>query len=228
VHFHWQNLNDGPRKKFQIHGRAWLGRMGVEWCLPSGRLSFGWSRDSERVSVHLCCLLFGLYLSFSRWKNCPDREIRLAYYGGAIWYSIWANPNEWNSKDPWWKSTHAIHLDDILLGRQRHTKETIETRDVLIPMPEGSYLASVEIVTAKWKRPRWFAHVKTCADVKIPKGIPFEGKGENSWDCGEDATYGMWTPAESVEDAIGKVVVSVLKDRKRYGIPSRIQAVAAV
>ncbi len=225
--YHWQNLKEGKRFGGLRHGRAWLGSLGVEWCLPTSHLSIGFERSDERVTLNVSCLLFAIYLSWSRYKACQRRECCLAIHDGSIWISLWANPHEWNSKDPWWRTQNTIHVVDKILGRRKHSKETIETRDVLIPMPEGSYPATIEMVRAKWKRPRWFATVATCADVKIPKGIPFEGKGESSWDCGEDATYGMWTPANSVEEAIGKVVASSLKDRTRYGTPSRIQPVAA-
>jgi hypothetical protein len=225
---HWQNLNDRNGKTgFPWHGRAWFGRFRVEWAIPAG-VSLAFKRDSEGLLLALCFGVFGLYFGWERWKNVPDREIRLAIHGGAIWASLWANPNEWNRSDPWYRQSHSFHFVDFMLGRHKHTEETIETRDVLIPMPEGSYPATVRMVRAKWKRSRWFGVNRTCADVKIEKGIPVEGKGENSWDCGEDATYGLWMPnVTSVEDAIGKVVASCLKDRKKYGTPSRLVAVQA-
>jgi hypothetical protein len=47
--------------------------------------------------------------------------------------------------------------------------------------------------------------------------VPFPGKGENSWDCGEDATHGYYGPAASIEDAVGNLVTSTLKRRRKYG-----------
>lgn len=225
---HWQNLNEKHGKTgFPWHGRAWFGPFHVEWCFPARFAHLSAGRSDERVNFGIACLLFAVWFGWDRFKRCERREFRVAFEDGAARFSLWHNPHDWNSRDPWWMQTYSFHFADFFMGRQKHTKETIETRDVLIPMPEGSYPATVEFVRAKWKRPRWFALVKTCADVKMDRGIPFEGKGENSWDCGEDAMNSMWTPAASIEDAIGKVVASVMKDRRRYGTPSRLQSVVA-
>lgn len=47
--------------------------------------------------------------------------------------------------------------------------------------------------------------------------IPVPGKGENSWDCGEDATYAFSCMADSVEDGIASLVRSILVRRRKYG-----------
>jgi hypothetical protein len=47
--------------------------------------------------------------------------------------------------------------------------------------------------------------------------IPFPGKGENSWDCGEDATHSMTCNATNEQEAVAKLVASVLNDRYRHG-----------
>jgi hypothetical protein len=227
---HWQNLNEKHGKTgFPWHGRAWFGEFHVEWKLPTRSVRLNFHRDDEGATVGIACLLFAFWFGWSRFSARDDRECQITVHHGCLWVALWRDPSGTSSRqnDPWWRHQHCFDFADFFLGRQTHSKETVETRDVLIPMPEGSYPATVEFVRAKWKRPRWFALVKTCADVKIPKGIPFEGKGDNSWDCGEDATFGMWTPAASIEEAIGKVVSSVLRDRNRYGTPSRLQDVVA-
>lgn len=75
----------------------------------------------------------------------------------------------------------------------------------------------MELFESTWKRARWFTHKNVRASVDIPAGIPHPGKGENSWDCGEDRTYGLTTKADTVEKAIAAVVESSLRDRRRYG-----------
>ena len=95
-------------------------------------------------------------------------------------------------------------------------------------MPEGAYKATVEMFWGIWKRPRWVAKKILRANVEIPSGIPKNGKGENSWDCGEDATFGITMPAKNVENAIGKTVESCLRDRKKYGTPGRLKPKLAV
>ena len=46
---------------------------------------------------------------------------------------------------------------------------------------------------------------------------PFEGKGENGWDCGEDGLYGCGSNGASIEHAIGTTVEKVLDTRRRRG-----------
>jgi hypothetical protein len=55
------------------------------------------------------------------------------------------------------------------------------------------------------------------ANLDIERGVPTPGKGENSWDCGQDATYGLTCPASTVEEALASLRASVMRDRERYG-----------
>ena len=88
---------------------------------------------------------------------------------------------------------------------------------MLIPMPEKSYEATIQLCEDTWKRPRWFAKTITRIDAKIPEGIPHEGKGENEWDSGGDRTYGMCCPAKDIFDGVGKIVADCLRTRVRHG-----------
>ena len=47
-------------------------------------------------------------------------------------------------------------------------------------------------------------------------GIPCPGKGESEWDCGDNNLQSLHCNAETVEEAIGHVVASVLRTRKRH------------
>jgi hypothetical protein len=47
--------------------------------------------------------------------------------------------------------------------------------------------------------------------------IPVPGKGENAWDMEDDAIHSMGCVANSVDDAIIKLLNSVNRDRVRYG-----------
>ena len=91
------------------------------------------------------------------------------------------------------------------------------TVPTVVPMPERAYPASVKLFESTWKRPRWFASRMVRAEVKIEKGIPFPGKGENSYDCGDDALFGLTCKADTVEQAIAETVESALRNRRRYG-----------
>lgn len=93
---------------------------------------------------------------------------------------------------------------------------------VLVRMPEGDYPAVWTRQRCRWQRPRWFAAAWVWRhSLDIPGGIPLAGKGENGWDCDDDATYGVTmaatdlpeTPAETAE----KFADRHLADRIRRG-----------
>lgn len=105
-----------------------------------------------------------------------------------------------------------------LLGKRMVEWEHIATMPVEIPMPERTYPATVELRNhVSWRSRTPFRKRRLrCANVEIPGGIGTPGKGENAWDCGDDAIFSMSCPAQTVEEAIGKVVESVLRDRLKY------------
>lgn len=149
-----------------------------------------------------------------------ERRIGIRIFGGALWWQCWDREAVHFGDDPWWMRGNW-HPLDTLLGRHEHRSEELQARDVQIPMPEGNYTATAKLERATWKRPRWpFAKTILRVSIDIPKGIPVPGKGENSWDCGPDATFGLTTPARTIEDGIGQLVASVLHDRKRRGAPA--------
>lgn len=80
-------------------------------------------------------------------------------------------------------------------------------------MPEGSYRATVTIERDSWTRARWFARRIERAHVDIHDPIPTPGKGENSWDCGDDALHSSTFPCGTVPAAVGKIVGDVLAKR---------------
>jgi hypothetical protein len=65
-------------------------------------------------------------------------------------------------------------------------------------------------------RKRWFTQVNYSAEVEPRTPIPYQGKGENSWDCGEDGLHSMMGPAQNLEEAIAATVRSVLGSRRKY------------
>jgi len=138
--------------------------------------------------------------------------------GWSFRWSLWTPHMSWSSKTPWYRRGSWYPLDTIF-GRVRHRVIRVieESESVDIPMPEGVYPAKIRILEEGWKRPRWFMEtkIKRChADMWVP--IPHMGKGENSWDCGEDGTYGLTCQATSITEAIGKIVADSLHTRKKY------------
>ena len=111
------------------------------------------------------------------------------------------------------------HPLDTFFGRTAHSEEVIGTTSTVIPMPEKAYPCTVIMKRETWKRPRlpWASYRHIRAHIECEDGVPHPGKGENSWDCDDDATFGLCCKADTVEEGIGKFVQSVLRDRRRYG-----------
>ena len=148
------------------------------------------------------------------------RRVGISVHSAAIWWDIWADDHEWRASDPKWMHG-SWHPLDTFFGRHQHKECTIEEREVSIPMPERGYPAKVRMAVETWERPRfpwWPMRTEIVrAHIDVPGGIGKPGKGENSWNLGDDAIYGMTCVARTVEDGVGKLVTSVLRDRQRYG-----------
>lgn len=153
-----------------------------------------------------------------RMVNLPDRrECRLSIHDWTIWLSPWSRWGEWRASDPWWVRGVSLNLKDVALGRTRYICDKIgDPFDVSIPMPEGNYRAVFQRQRQTWRRPRWFSITRESYDIDIPKGIPFAGKGENSWDCDDDGLFGMGAEG-TVDEAVAKVQESVERSRRKYG-----------
>ena len=230
-----------------LHGRCWwhIGEHGVinpEWVL--GRFRFGVSlrTDDEGVHIHFSLPVLGsLYLSLEGflligrlqpkeyqettyaalapgyWRS-KDRKFLFEVNDWTIRFKPWGPSMEWRSKDPWWVSGVHLNIPDFLFGHCKYSDRTMSTTPVVIGMPEKAYAGTVKMFESTWQRARWpWPRRMVRAEVDVPGGVPFPGKGENSWDCGEDATYSMTCPAKTVEEAIAAMVESTLRDRRRHG-----------
>jgi hypothetical protein len=237
---------DQPRR-FWSHGRVWLRRSGdwfhkrcgaleIEWSTPAGHngwgLTFG-GGDAGRdlgftfaipwlLSLHVTLDdVFPMYAFGTDFDRGHDRQISCYFYEWTFRWSIWVGSMaSWSRDYPWcrwWRQGH-VDFKDLALGKTAHElvvlKEGITLR---IPLPEGTYSAVAKIERRTWKRPRWFAMVRYYVAVDVPKGLPFAGKGENSWDCGDDGLFGYAVEGTSLEHAIAHGVESVLTSRRRYG-----------
>lgn len=138
------------------------------------------------------------------------REVSIRAHGGCIWVNFWTEPMD--------GKTLVLHWKDILIGKFKYSDRVLEERDILVPMPEKAYPAHAQLIEATWTYPRWFTQKIKRVKIDIPEGIPFEGKGENSYDCGRDATFGITTgECQSIAEGVGKLVGSVLYDRVKNG-----------
>lgn len=164
---------------------------------------------------YIVSLYFTFRLPFYRFKK--ENNISLSIHDNSIWWELWVPWGEWHSKTPKWRHG-CFHVDDFLLGKSKYSDEIIEEREVEVPMPEGTYRANATLKKCTWTRKR--GRPKSIMRVEInmiEAGIPFEGKGENSWDCGPDATHGITTAARTIAEGVGNLVGSVLRNRVKNG-----------
>ena len=140
----------------------------------------------------------------------------ISVHDSALWWTFLKSDWGWSREMPKWMSG-SFHFDDFFLGRTKYQKEVLEVKDVQIPMPEGLYPAKATMEKCIWKRPLWFAKKRFYVSLDIPRGIPHQGKGENSWDCGEDGLFGCSSEGRSYEKAIAKAVEISLTSRRKYG-----------
>lgn len=116
-----------------------------------------------------------------------------------------------------------------VFGLSRLTTTEGESGMTKVPTPEGEYPAAwVEVISEsrylgplgkvrdRIMGPNRHRYIK----LEVPGGIPVEGKGENSWDCGMDGIFG--TSGKTVAEAVGNCARSVLRYRERYGGPHNL------
>ncbi len=69
------------------------------------------------------------------------REIRIAFHDKCVRWSLWMNPDEQRSDEPWYRRG-SFDFADALLGKERVTKEVVKGPErIAIPMYEGVYAA---------------------------------------------------------------------------------------
>jgi len=220
----WQNLNESKRKL--LWGRGWWGRWRLEVVCPKKTAVFYVQLDGTKgeISAAAWLLWFQIYLSFSmRLQHISgSRQVCIAFHDRGVWWSFWLDPmGGWSSSTPRWRQG-CFHPIDFLLGREKCEVEKVAQGEVIIPMPEGCYLARCTKEIRIWKRPRWPKVRRNVSyDLHIPGGIPHAGKGTESYNCGDDGLCGI--SGSTREQAVGNAVASVLRDRRRYGEASTMR-----
>ena len=166
---------------------------------------------------------------------------------------LWNSCDAWSRdsiKDwPWrthgWSFTY--NWLDALVGRTRYESEPGTWHDATLTMDGREIPMRVHLYRCRWRRDRWYSRVMAHAwgqwvyragisvaghdhddpertrweNVKPPG---FAGKGENSWDCGDNATYAMTVAVRAtpytVADLVAMYEADVLRSRAKYGMPS--------
>lgn len=220
------------------HGFGWgfqLGRNGGEsdlgLSLYAGRVASvwlrlrapwtKWARVSEAADP-------------KNWYYARHTGLRVHPHEGCLLAWEWdAYDGRSSRDDPWWRSWSLRWAD--ILGRTKAETIDGETGTTVVPLPEGAYPAVWKREDCVWRYERFPGSLldaingpkrHTSYTLDIPGGIPVEGKGENSWDCGMDGLFGV--NGATVEDAVANAVRSVLRDRQRYGGPHNLTRPTAV
>lgn len=203
---------------YRFYYRCWLHltqrqSIDLDLNLFDKNTTFGLSvgRGNSSIKFHIAIpLLISFWIKFGGvlWFG-EKRELGISAHNGSIWFNLWVDPMDGRYR--------VWHVSQWIFGKSVYSEEIIETRDIVIPMPEKFYPAKATLLKSTWSFPRWFNESIKRVKIDVPEGIPHEGKGENSYDCGKDATFGMTCNASSIPEGVGKLVGSVLNDRVRYG-----------
>ncbi len=233
--WHWQNLKEDSPKAW-LHGSGWLNdrrsrfRLGLEWLLPSPftHASIEFGDGDYQITASLACPLFAGWIhvqgirAFDRFHlfsgySGTMRKIGLSFYSWSLSWTLWADPSGWSPTKPRWRDGW-FDLPDFLLGKATHTKTDQEPIPATLTFAEGDYPVTVVFFHQRWKRPRWpWPKLRDGAEVNSETGIPVPGKGENSWDCDDDAFLSIGASAKTVEEALAQVKAKVEKRREQYG-----------
>jgi hypothetical protein len=148
--------------------------------------------------------------------------MKLSMFEWSIHLGLWEHEHDWNRSDPWW--VRGVHLDlkDFVLGKTKYsTTETAPQQRVRIGLDDRVYEGTAKFERCTWKRPWWFTKIRDSVWIDMDKGhgLLHSGKGENSWDCGDDALCGFGTSGTSVEAAIQHGIDTVQEYRRKYGNP---------
>ena len=203
----------------------------LEWNLRNHTLAAGLNVDPSEgdivmnVGVPPARVFLVAHTSKLAQRLCPDRDERsLQVYmdfksvcvgGPHLHWQFWTPSGHWENTTPFWRDGSLL-LAETVFGQAKMTERVLMERPVAIPMPEGVYVGHAKLVEATWRLPRWprvWDRVRR-VHIEVPQGIPVPGKGENSWDLDEDATYGFTTAARTIEQAVGTLVGDVLSDRR--------------
>lgn len=166
--------------------------------------------------------------------------VRLGYIGDIAWilfaHAEWAedcgmtdyyrrqNPRRHTNAQLWPGWEVKLRWPPVLtwlFGRAKTDKRVVSVTPVEIPLDGRTYPATVALEAWETRRARWpWAYRRRLSsNIEVPAPPRFAGKGENSWDCGDDGIYGMSSSELSPASVVGQYVKRVLENRERYGMP---------
>ena len=237
-HTFWQDLNDD--KRYWFHGRRWiyllLGRdhelssvpcLYLSWAIPDKSFALEMAIGGEdreikfSISIPPISLWIGIHNIINRKFNEKinkydhPRYTGIRIFANTIWLNFLHDDSGWGDWRGWEKS---LNLADLLFGRTEYLTEEIRKGEASIYLPEGKYDLKCRLYWGIWTRPRFPGKrwVKRC-EIEPVRPIPIPGKGENSWDDGENASFGCTLMARSINDAVSQYLASINETRLKYG-----------
>jgi len=225
TYWKFNSKNEPTQDVWALHG---------SWTIPKWD-SFGFSINvggiENVVTFHVGLLLFSAFLSIEKlphhwvsWLSEGERELSFRIHHGIIWIYLFAKVDCWRNND--WRRV-VINPVDLLLGWERCATQVEGERPVDIHFDNRIYKANAKLEIRTWTRSRFPFLKRTRKDVglEIASGIPMPGKGENSYDCGDDALFGTGASTTNLDtswddlvaEAIDNATSSVQRTRLRYG-----------
>ncbi len=206
MHTWFQNLNENKRRLF--HFRGTIGsNWNKDWFkfeLASGRsFSFELFSGANKTSFTIGLFVFTLYLTIYGLKTpflTKEREYGFRIYNWELWAHFGSKRWESNSNDPWYYRIVVRPLDLVFGEEIYFTKEVMKSYSPVEFEFRGKTFQMDSIVIEDRFRFRSripfgiYKRVRRSLDLKIEKPPGYRGKGENSWDCDDDASFGISAP----------------------------------
>lgn len=239
--------NDGERRIFYHHDglkRHWLhfGSSGFVLSFEVGRVPGMAFMDFAYGEMYCEGIKLGIGAHFGAWlrltlpfrwrrnlffwpKDEGEREWGLHYFSGELearyGFNTWAS-----SSDPTWRRRLKLFDWRWIVGKDRHAYRVLmpaQRHTIAIDWWDGDrYEVDITLEERTWKN-RVRTLRQTTWNMSVPQGMPappFPGKGENSWDCGDDGLHGAGVNIDTVpclEAALAHFGGIVEKSRLRYG-----------
>ena len=191
-----------------------LAHVGFGFCLPRRWLSWWMIEDRvSSVSFGYAGSMARLQIAHAEWaEDCGMTD----YYRKQV-------PRQYSSLQLWPGLEWTLRPDVArwIFGRVEYHCREIERKPVGFDLDGKKYEATWKLERRSRTRSRWpwEYSVRYSSNIEIEDPPRVSGKGENSWDCGDDAIYGFGSASLSPASAVGEYVKAVLENRERYGPP---------
>lgn len=230
----------GKRDDDEAHRRK---ELRVEWSFPTHFWAFqcevGEGDADDGLSFWIACGLFSLHITLegilsrafiergrekakaTKWMGYGymawPRVTGIRIHNNTIWFELWNWDAGWSSEQPKWMSFN-FGVVDFLFGKRQHESKVIAESTGEIILNDGVHPVKLVLTEDTWRRPRMpKAQIARFVKVESEKGVPIPGKGESSWDCGDDAIFSTGYRVDTFDAALNQFRESVLKRRQQYG-----------